>query len=81
VAVEVLMTERGFRVTRACGLVGISRSLYRYRGRRPDSAPLRARIEESAAAKRRYLAKSAPAEAVIAAIRRAVDEGPPNPRS
>jgi putative transposase len=54
VAVEVLMTERGFGVTRACGLVGISRSLYRYRGRRPDSAPLRARIEEIAAAKRRY---------------------------
>lgn len=53
-AVEVLMTERGFGVTRACGLVGISRSLYRYRGRRPDSAPLRARIEEIATAKRRY---------------------------
>lgn len=48
------MTERGFGVTRACGLVGISRSLYRYRGRRPDSAPLRARIEEIATAKRRY---------------------------
>ena len=27
------------------------------------------------------LAKSAPAGAVIAAFRRAVDEGPPNPRS
>lgn len=53
-AVEVLVTERGFGVTRACGLVGISRSLYRYRGRRPDSAPLRVRIEEIAAAKRRY---------------------------
>lgn len=48
------MTERGFGVTRACGLVGISRSLFRYRGRRPDSAPLRVRIEEIAAAKRRY---------------------------
>jgi len=48
------MTERGFGVTRACGLVGISRSLYRYRCRRPDSAPLRARIEEIAAVKRRY---------------------------
>lgn len=53
-AVTVLMTERNFGVTRACGLVGISRSLYRYRSRRPDSAPLRARIEEIAAAKRRY---------------------------
>jgi len=48
------MTERSFGVTRACGLVGISRSLYRYRSRRPDSAPLRARIEEIAAVKRRY---------------------------
>jgi len=53
-AVVVLMTERGFGVTRACGLVGISRSLYRYRSRRADSAPLRARIEEIAAVKRRY---------------------------
>jgi putative transposase len=48
------MTERSLGVTRACGLVGISRSLYRYRSRRPDSAPLRARIEEIAAVKRRY---------------------------
>jgi putative transposase len=52
--VAVLMTERDFGVTRACGLIGISRSLYRYRSRRPDSAPLRARIEEIAAIKRRY---------------------------
>ena len=48
------MTERSLGVTRACGLVGISRSLYGYRSRRPDSAPLRARIEEIAAVKRRY---------------------------
>jgi hypothetical protein len=53
-AVTVLMTERDFGVTRACGLVGISRSLYRYRSRRPDSARLCARIEEIAAVKRRY---------------------------
>ena len=53
-AVAILMTERGFGVTRACGLIGMSRSLYRYRSRRPDSAPLRARIEEIAAVKRRY---------------------------
>jgi putative transposase len=53
-AVKVLMTERSFGVTRACGLVGISRSLYRYRRRRPDSAPLRMRIEEIASIKRRY---------------------------
>ena len=48
------MTERGFGVTRACGLVDISRSLYRYRSRRSNSGPLRARIEEIAAVKRRY---------------------------
>jgi putative transposase len=48
------MTERCFGVTRACGLVGISRSLYRYRSRRPDSTPLLARIEAIAADKRRY---------------------------
>jgi putative transposase len=53
-AVNVLMTERSFGVTRACGLVGVSRSLYRYRSRREDSALLRARIEEIAAVKRRY---------------------------
>jgi putative transposase len=53
-AVEMLMTERSLGVTRACGLVGISRSLYRYRSRRPDCTPLRSRIEEIAAAKRRY---------------------------
>jgi putative transposase len=48
------MTERSFGVTRACGPAGMSRSLYRYRSRRPDSAPLRSRIEEIAAVKRRY---------------------------
>jgi putative transposase len=53
-AVTLLLAERDFGVTRACGLVGISRSLYRYRRRRPDSAALRSRIEEIAALKRRY---------------------------
>jgi putative transposase len=53
-AVTVLMTERDFGVTRACGLVRISRSLYRYRSRRPDCSGVRARIEEIAAVKRRY---------------------------
>lgn len=52
--VAVLMTERHFGVTRACGLAGISRSLYGYRSRRPDCAPLRERIGEIAAVKRRY---------------------------
>ena len=52
--VAVLMTVQCFGVTRACGLVGISRSLFRYRSRRTDSGPLRTRIEEIAAIKRRY---------------------------
>jgi putative transposase len=52
-AVDVLMEERGLGVTRACGLVGISRSLYRYR-RRPEPAALVARLRELAAVKRRY---------------------------
>jgi putative transposase len=53
-AVEVLQAEHGFKVTRACGLVNISRSLYRYRSRRPDCAQLRQRMGEIAGEKRRY---------------------------
>lgn len=53
-AVTALMRERSFGVTRACGLVQISRSLYRYQSRRPDCAKLRERIGEIAAVKRRY---------------------------
>lgn len=49
----MLMEERGLGVTRACGLVGISRSLYRYR-RRPEPAALVERLRELAAVKRRY---------------------------
>src|SRR5688500_2443772 len=53
-AVEVLKEEHGLGVTRACGLVDISRSLYGYRSRRPDCTALRERICEIAAEKRRY---------------------------
>ena len=53
-AVAVLMTERGYGVTRACGLVGISRSLFRYRSRRPSPAALLDRLKALAAEKRRY---------------------------
>jgi putative transposase len=53
-AATVLMTERDFGVTRACGLVQISRALYRYQSRRPQCAGLRERIAEIAALKRRY---------------------------
>ena len=53
-AVTVLMTERDFGVTRACGLLKLSRSLYRYRSRRADCTALRARMIEIAGEKRRY---------------------------
>jgi putative transposase len=53
-AVATLMRERSFGVTRACGLIRISRSLYRYRSRRPDCMELRERICEIAALSRRY---------------------------
>jgi putative transposase len=53
-AVSALMSERGFGVTRACGLVRMSRSLYRYRSVRPPCSALRERIAEIAADKRRY---------------------------
>lgn len=53
-AVTLLMTERDFGVTRACGLLQMSRSLYRYRSRRVSCAGQGERIAEIAAAKRRY---------------------------
>ena len=53
-AVDVLREERGFGVTRACGLLMISRSVYGYRSRRPVTAGLRERICELAGEKRRY---------------------------
>jgi putative transposase len=53
-AVTVLMAERGFGVTRACGLLRLSRSLYRYRSRRAQYAGLIERMLAIAAEKRRY---------------------------
>jgi putative transposase len=53
-AVDVLREERGFGVTRACGLVGISRSLYGYRSRKAPCSELRERICTLAGEKRRY---------------------------
>ena len=53
-AVTALITERQLGVTRACGLVGISRSLFGYRSRRPPCAELQGRIAEIAALKRRF---------------------------
>jgi putative transposase len=48
------MQVHGLGITRACGLIGISRSLYRYEPRRPDDQVLRDRLCELAAHKRRY---------------------------
>jgi len=53
-AVGILTAERGLGVTRACGLVGISRSLYSYASCRSPALELRNRIAELAAMKRRY---------------------------
>lgn len=48
------MVTHQFGVTRSCGLIGISRSLYRYESKRPDDAPLKERLTELAGQKRRY---------------------------
>ena len=49
------MTERAMGVTRACGLVGISRSLFHYESRgRVDDEALTGRMMAIAAQKRRY---------------------------
>lgn len=49
------MTERAMGVTRACGLVGISRSLFRYESRRSsEDAALTERMMAIVAQKRRY---------------------------
>lgn len=53
-AVTHLMVTHQFGVTRSCGLIGISRSLYRYESKRPDDAPLKERLTELAGQKRRY---------------------------
>ncbi len=53
-AVTMLMTERALGVTRACGLVGISRSLFRYEPRDSGNRALQERLVELAGEKRRY---------------------------
>jgi putative transposase len=53
-AVAHLMSFHALGVTRACGLIGISRSLYRYVAKRPDDDELLARLTELAGQKRRY---------------------------
>jgi putative transposase len=53
-AVTHLMTAHQLGVTRACGLIGISRSLYRYESTRPDDTALTERLTTLAGQKRRY---------------------------
>jgi putative transposase len=53
-AVTHLMVTHQFGVTRSCGLIGISRSVYRYESKRPDDTPLKERLAELAGQKRRY---------------------------
>lgn len=48
------MAERQLGVTRACGLVGNSRSLFAYESKRVSDAALTERMKEMAVAKRRY---------------------------
>lgn len=48
------MAAHPLGVTRACGLIGISRSLYRYQAKRPSDMALKDRLSELAAQKRRY---------------------------
>jgi putative transposase len=49
-----LMTAHQLGVTRACGLAGISRSLYHYESTRPDDKELVDRLTALAGQKRRY---------------------------
>ena len=49
-----MMTAHGLGVTRACGLIGMSRSLYRYEAKRPDDEALKSRLTILAGQKRRY---------------------------
>lgn len=52
--VKRLCAEHGLSQQRACRLVGIDPSVLRYRSRRPDDGPLRQRLRELAAVRRRF---------------------------
>ena len=53
-AVDHVMAAHQMGITKACGLIGISRSLYGYQSKRPDDGPLKERLCDLAAQKRRY---------------------------
>mgnify|MGYP006284665651 FL=1 len=48
------IAEKGYSQRRACALVGIDPRVYRYRSRRGDDAPLRTRLRELSAERRRF---------------------------
>jgi putative transposase len=48
------MAAHQMGITKACGLIGISRSLCGYQSKRPDDGPLKERLCDLAAQKRRY---------------------------
>src|SRR5690606_37000939 len=53
-AVAHAREHHGLSERRACKLVGVSRRVIRYRSSRPDDGPLRKRLRELAAERRRF---------------------------
>tara|TARA_B110000008_G_scaffold29604_1_gene26497 strand:+ start:432 stop:1214 length:783 start_codon:yes stop_codon:yes gene_type:complete len=53
VAANYLQADHGIGATRACGLVQISRSCYRYKSRRPDDSTLRGALRQKAQQRKR----------------------------
>jgi len=53
-AVAHLQSKLGLSERRACRIVGADRKMIRYRSRRPDDAPLRARLHDLANERRRF---------------------------
>ena len=53
-AVAHASEHHGLSERRACNLVGVSRRVIRYRSSRPDDGPLRQRLRELAAERRRF---------------------------
>jgi putative transposase len=53
-AVVHVMNEHRLSITRVCGLMGISRSLFAYQAKRPDDMELKEKLCALAARKRRY---------------------------
>ena len=54
VSADYLQADHGIGATRACGLVQISRSCYRYKSRRPDDSTLRGALRQKAQQRKRW---------------------------